>query len=158
MACLSTQKHSIITPASRPRITNCRAASAITLTLKHPDDQKALWDGLVNDGVSTTATDEYPTSLELKLRGKEIDDVIGGNLGAEARMGIIYTEGVVKPGMTLQRFSPDRPVVQEDPQTRRFPRERLQSVGRMGSQRMARHNHPAWQGHRREGAAAGKSQ
>src|SRR5262249_10159909 len=124
-------------------------------SLKHRDDQKALWDGLVNDGVSTTATDEYPTSLELKLRGKEIDDVTGGNLGAEARMGIIYTEGVVKPGMTLQRFSPDRPVVQEDPQTRRFPRERLQSVGRMGSQRMARHNHPAWQGHRREGLLLG---
>jgi len=54
---------------------------------------------------STTATDEYPTSLELKLRGKEIDNVTGGNLGAEARMGIIYTEGVVKRGMTLQRFA-----------------------------------------------------
>jgi dihydropyrimidinase len=74
-------------------------------SLKYPDDRKALWDGLVNDGVSTTATDEYPTSLELKLRGKQIDDVTGGNLGAEARMGIIYTEGVVKRGMTLQRFA-----------------------------------------------------
>jgi dihydropyrimidinase len=74
-------------------------------SLKYPDDQKALWDGLVNDGISTTATDEYPTSLELKLRGKEIDDVTGGNLGAEARLGIIYTEGVVKRGMTLQRFA-----------------------------------------------------
>jgi dihydroorotase-like cyclic amidohydrolase len=39
------------------------------------------------------------------LRGKEIDDVTGGNLGAEARMGIIYTEGVVKRGMTPQRFA-----------------------------------------------------
>ena len=74
-------------------------------SLKYPDDQKALWDGLVNGGISTTATDEYPTSLELKLRGKQIDDVTGGNLGAEARMGIIYTEGVVKRGMTLQRFA-----------------------------------------------------
>jgi dihydropyrimidinase len=74
-------------------------------SLKYPDDQKALWAGLVNDGISTIATDEYPTSLELKLRGKEIDDVTGGNLGAEARMGIIYTEGVVKRGMTLQRFA-----------------------------------------------------
>jgi dihydropyrimidinase len=31
--------------------------------------------------------------------------VTGGNLGAEARMGIFYTEGVVKRGMTLQRFA-----------------------------------------------------
>ena len=58
----------------------------------------------MRDGVSTTATDEYPTSLELKLRGKDLDNVTGGNLGAEARMGIIFTEGVVKRRMSLQRF------------------------------------------------------
>ncbi|HJU29165.1 MAG TPA: amidohydrolase family protein [Candidatus Binataceae bacterium] len=74
-------------------------------SLKFPEDQNALWEGLVRDGVSTTATDEYPTSLDVKLRGKNIDDVTGGNLGAEARMGIVYTEGVVKRGMTLERFA-----------------------------------------------------
>jgi len=30
--------------------------------------------------------------------------VTGGNLGAEARMGIVYTEGVVKRKMSLERF------------------------------------------------------
>ena len=74
-------------------------------SLKLPDDQNALWEGLVRDGVSTTATDEYPTSLAMKLRGNKIDDVTGGNLGAEARMGIIFTEGVVRRGMSLQRFA-----------------------------------------------------
>ena len=74
-------------------------------SLKYPQDQQALWQGLMADGVSTTATDEYPTSLELKLRGREIDNVTGGNLGAEARMGIIYSEGVVKRGMTLTRYA-----------------------------------------------------
>src|SRR2546426_4199923 len=74
-------------------------------SLKYPDDNNALWEGLVRDGVSTTATDEYPTSLEVKLQGKKIDDVTGGNLGAEARMGIVYTEGVVKRGMSLERFA-----------------------------------------------------
>jgi dihydropyrimidinase len=59
---------------------------------------------LLNDAVSTTATDEYPTDLALKLRGKTIEDVTGGNLGAEARMGIVYTEGVVKRKMSLARF------------------------------------------------------
>ena len=29
----------------------------------------------------------------------------GGNLGAEARMGIIFPEGVVRRGMSLQRFA-----------------------------------------------------
>jgi dihydropyrimidinase len=70
---------------------------------KFKEDQDALWDGLVKDGVSATATDEFPTSLELKLRGKTIEDVTGGNLGAEARMGIVYTEGL-KRGMSLERF------------------------------------------------------
>lgn len=74
-------------------------------SLKLAEDQAALWNGLVNDGVSTTATDEYPTSLDVKLRGRNIDDVTGGNLGAEARMGIVYTEGVVKRGMTLKRYA-----------------------------------------------------
>lgn len=74
-------------------------------SLKYAEDQAALWAGLVGDGVSTTATDEFPTSLALKLRGQRIDDVTGGNLGAEARMGIVYTEGVVKRAMSLQRFA-----------------------------------------------------
>jgi dihydropyrimidinase len=74
-------------------------------SVKYPEDQAALWDGLVRGGVSTTATDEYPTSLELKLRGRTIEDVTGGNVGAEARMGIVFTEGVVKRGMSLPRFA-----------------------------------------------------
>ena len=40
-------------------------------SLKFPEDQQALWDGLVHDGLSTLATDEYPTSLELKLAGRD---------------------------------------------------------------------------------------
>ncbi len=74
-------------------------------SLKYPEDQQALWDGLLRGGVSTTATDEFPTSLEVKLKGKTVEDVTGGNLGAEARLGIIFTEGVVKRRMPLQRFA-----------------------------------------------------
>ena len=73
-------------------------------SLKFPEDQEALWNGLVRGGVSTLATDEYPTSLEVKLRGRTIEDVTGGNVGAEARMGIAFTEGVGKRGMSLERF------------------------------------------------------
>lgn len=74
-------------------------------SLKFPEDQAALWQGLVRDGLSTLATDEYPTSLALKLKGRHIDDVTGGNVGAEARLGIAWTEGVVKRGMSLTRFA-----------------------------------------------------
>ncbi|HMH54597.1 MAG TPA: amidohydrolase family protein [Candidatus Acidoferrum sp.] len=74
-------------------------------SLKFPEDQQALWRGLVVDGLSTLATDEYPTPLAIKLRGKTIEDVTGGNCGAEARMGIAWSEGVVKRGMSLTRFA-----------------------------------------------------
>ena len=36
--------------------------------------------------------------------GKTIEDVTGGNLGAEARVGIVYSEGVSKRQMTLRQF------------------------------------------------------
>ena len=56
-------------------------------------------------GVSTLATDEYPTSLALKLRGRTIEDVTGGNVGAEARIGIAFTEGSSSADMSLERFA-----------------------------------------------------
>ena len=54
-------------------------------SLKFPEDQRALWDGLARGGLSTLATDEYPTTLAVKLRGKNIDDVTGGNVRSEER-------------------------------------------------------------------------
>jgi dihydropyrimidinase len=74
-------------------------------SLKFPEDQAALWDGLVREELSTLATDEYPTTLEVKLRGRTIEDVTGGNVGAEARLGIAFSEGVVRRGMSLSRFA-----------------------------------------------------
>jgi dihydropyrimidinase len=72
--------------------------------VKFGADQAALWEGLLDGGLSTVATDEFPTTRSVKLQGSRIDDVTGGNLGAEARMGIVYTEGVSKRGMSLLRF------------------------------------------------------
>jgi dihydropyrimidinase len=74
-------------------------------SLKYPEDQEALWKGLICGSVSTIGTDELPTSLAIKLHGNTVEDVTGGNLGAEARMGIMFTEGVVKRGMGLERFA-----------------------------------------------------
>ena len=73
-------------------------------SLKSEEDRLALWDGIVRGGLSTMATDEYCTSWEVKIAGKTISDVTGGHNGAETRMGITYSEGVSKKGMSLQRF------------------------------------------------------
>ena len=73
-------------------------------SVKLEEDQHALWRGLLSGSISTVGTDEFPTSREVKLMGKTIEDVTGGNLGAEARMGIVYSEGVSKRGMSLRQF------------------------------------------------------
>ena len=73
-------------------------------SLKSEEDRLALWDGIVRDGLNTMATDEYCTSWEIKVAGKTISDVTGGHNGAETRMGITFSEGVSKRGMSLQRF------------------------------------------------------
>ena len=73
-------------------------------SVKLQGDQDALWDGLRSGALATVATDEFPTTREVKLKGSTIEDVTGGNLGAEARMGIVYTEAVSKRGMSEQRF------------------------------------------------------
>ena len=73
-------------------------------SLKSEEDRLSLWEGIVRGGLNTMATDEYCTSWELKIAGRTVSDVTGGHNGAETRMGITYSEGVSKRGMSLQRF------------------------------------------------------
>ena len=74
-------------------------------SLKTEDDNEALWQGLVTGDLSTIATDELFTTKAVKMRGETIEDTTGGNEGVEARVGITYTEGVVKRGMSLEQFA-----------------------------------------------------
>jgi dihydropyrimidinase len=73
-------------------------------SLKSEADRQALWDGIVRGGLNTMATDEYCTSWAVKIRGRTISDVTGGHNGAETRVGVTYSEGVSRRGMSLQRF------------------------------------------------------
>ena len=73
-------------------------------SLKSEEDRLALWDGLIKGGINSMATDEYCTDFAMKIGGRTIHDVVGGHNGAEARVGITYSEGVSKLGMSLQRF------------------------------------------------------
>ena len=74
-------------------------------SLKSEEDRLALWDGLLKGGINSMATDEVCTDHAMKTSGRTIFDVQGGHNGAEARMGITFSEGVSKPGMSLQRFA-----------------------------------------------------
>lgn len=73
-------------------------------SLKSDADRARLWDGLLNGDLSTLATDHISTSYAVKTMGRTVADVTGGHNGIETRVGIAYTEGVVRRGMSLERF------------------------------------------------------
>ena len=73
-------------------------------SLKSENDRSALWGGLLDGTLSTVATDLVSTTWEVKIKYKTVADVTGGHNGIETRMGVAYTDGVVKQGMSLERF------------------------------------------------------
>jgi dihydropyrimidinase len=73
-------------------------------SLKHEEDRQRLWSGLKTGTLSTVATDELCTPRAIKVRSRHVADATGGHVGVETRLPIIYTEGVSKRGMSLERF------------------------------------------------------
>ena len=71
---------------------------------KYAEDREALWQGLIGGALSTVGTDQSCLGLADKLATQTPESWGGGHNGAESRMGIVYTEGVVKRGMSLKRF------------------------------------------------------
>ncbi|MEE8477811.1 MAG: amidohydrolase family protein, partial [Gemmatimonadales bacterium] len=74
-------------------------------SLKPEEDRHSLWDGIMKSDLSFTATDSSFTTYLDKIAGTNVLDIRGGNVGIEIRMGVNYTEAVVKRGMSLERFA-----------------------------------------------------
>ncbi len=74
-------------------------------SLKFDEDRQGLWDGIMKSDLSFTATDSSFTTYLDKIAGTNVNDVRGGNIGIEIRMGVNYTEAVAKRGMSLERFA-----------------------------------------------------
>jgi dihydropyrimidinase len=73
-------------------------------SIKHEKDRQRLWRGLKEGTISTMATDESCTPKAIKVSGQTILDTVGGQVGVETRVAIVYTEGVVKRGISLEQF------------------------------------------------------
>lgn len=73
-------------------------------SLHGPEDRDALWWGLVEGVLSLVGTDEYTTPLEVKTWGRTVETVCGGHAGVETRLPILFSEGVQKGRLTLERF------------------------------------------------------
>ena len=76
----------------------------IGMGLPSPQDRAQLWDGVTAGDIATVATDEYTTSLAVKLGGHDIETVPGGHVGIETRGTILLSEGYKKGRLSLRRF------------------------------------------------------
>jgi dihydropyrimidinase len=58
-------------------------------SLKFAEDQAALWAATRGGAIQCVATDEICCPLKIKLQGRRIDDVTGGNAGVEPRFSTV---------------------------------------------------------------------
>ncbi|MGD8534250.1 MAG: dihydropyrimidinase [Candidatus Aminicenantes bacterium] len=73
--------------------------------LRNQTVQERLWDGIKDGRISMVTSDDAAYSWEAKLYGAErFDRCPNGIPGIEPRLSILYSEGVIKRGMSLPRF------------------------------------------------------
>jgi len=72
--------------------------------LREASQQKVLWDGLRDDNLQTVATDHCGFNLEQKKTGKTVDELLPGFPNLETELSMLYSEGVRKGRLSLQRF------------------------------------------------------
>ncbi|HYC44195.1 MAG TPA: amidohydrolase family protein [Burkholderiales bacterium] len=72
--------------------------------LKTRDDHKAMWEAMQTGAISCIATDGVCTPFAVKVGGDRIDNTVGGNVGVEPRVAVMYTETVAQRGWPLELF------------------------------------------------------
>jgi dihydropyrimidinase len=73
--------------------------------LREASNKKALWDGLAAGLVDTVATDHCPFDLEQKEMGRgDFTKIPNGIPGIEDRVNLLYTYGVSRGNLSLNRF------------------------------------------------------
>jgi dihydropyrimidinase len=73
--------------------------------LRERSVQERLWEALLDDRIAMVSSDDAAFSWEAKLYGADrFDKCPNGIPGVETRLHLLYSEGVVKRGMSLPRF------------------------------------------------------
>ena len=74
--------------------------------LRKDDDRQALWQGLADGTIDTVATDHCAFTLSQKIArgGNDIFACPGGIPGVETRLPLLFSEGVAKGRIGLNRF------------------------------------------------------
>ncbi len=73
--------------------------------IREKKDQTALWTAVNQGVIQTVATDHCPFMWDEKLRGKDdFSKIPNGAPGIEHRLDLMYSEGVAKHKITLNKF------------------------------------------------------
>jgi dihydropyrimidinase len=89
--------------AEKPGVEGMKHVMSPPLRAKH--NQSALWNALALGSIDTVGTDHCPFDTEQKLLGKDsFVDIPNGIPGIEERVNLLYTHGVKRGRMDLDRF------------------------------------------------------
>jgi dihydropyrimidinase len=89
--------------AERPGVEGMKHVMSPPLRAKH--NQAALWSALAIGSIDTVGTDHCPFDTEQKLLGTDaFTNIPNGIPGIEERVNVLYTEGVKRGRLDLNRF------------------------------------------------------
>jgi dihydropyrimidinase len=73
--------------------------------LRHAEDQAKLWQALISGSLQVVSTDDFTFPAETRdTMGQELPDIECGHNGAETRVPVLFSEGVSKGRMSINRF------------------------------------------------------
>src|SRR6185436_5540502 len=75
---------------------------------RSPADRDALWEGLADGSLDLVATDHVPDRLAVEKaeagKGVPFNEISNGAPGIETLLGLLYSEGVARGRLTLERM------------------------------------------------------
>jgi dihydropyrimidinase len=73
-------------------------------SLKSRKDRAALWEALRSGVLDVASSDDFTIPFASKISGKEVNNAPGGHNGIETRMAYLFSEGVKKGALSINRF------------------------------------------------------
>jgi dihydropyrimidinase len=73
-------------------------------SLKSPEDRAALWEALKSGVLDVASSDDFTIPFAKKTSGQEVDNTSGGHNGIETRMAYLFSEGVNKGRLSINRY------------------------------------------------------
>lgn len=72
--------------------------------LKSAEDRASLWEAIAEGDLQTVASDDFTIPKAAKLSGPQVDNAPGGHNGVETRMNILFSEGVARGRLSIERY------------------------------------------------------